>query len=401
MTDMPDDRPLKGLRVLELARVLAGPWVGQTLADLGADVVKLESPEGDDTRAWGPPFVEAADGGDLSAAYYHAANRGKRSVVADFRTPEGQALVRRLANHADVVVENFKVGGLTKYGLDYAGLKVVNPRVVYASITGFGQTGPYAPRAGYDFLIQGMAGAMSITGAPEGEPMKTGYAMADIITGLYATIAILAALRKRDATGEGSHLDLALMDSQVAVLANVGMNHLVTGAVPRRLGNTHPSIVPYQTFQVADGTILIAVGNDGQFRKLCEIIGAPGLASHPDYVHNEGRVRHRASLVDQLQSVLSRWTRDDLLPKLDAAGVPAGPLNDIAAVFADPQVVHRGLRVDLPAPHAKAGAIPSIRTPIVIDGVPQVAKTPSPRHGEHQADVEADPHWGGVNPTDA
>ncbi len=401
MTDANDTRPLKGLRVLELARVLAGPWVGQTLADLGADVVKVESPEGDDTRTWGPPFVEAADGGDLSAAYYHAANRGKRSVVADFRTPEGQNFVRRLANHADVVVENFKVGGLVKYGLDYAGLKAVNPRVVYASITGFGQTGPYAPRAGYDFLIQGMAGAMSITGAPDGEPMKTGYATADIITGLYATIGILAALRRRDATGEGSHLDLALMDSQIAVLANVAMNHLVTGAVPQRLGNTHPSIVPYQTFQAADGPFLVAVGNDGQYRKFCEIIGATGLATHPDYVHNEGRVRHRAALIPQLQEVLSRWTRADLLPRLDAAGVPAGPLNTIADVFADPQVVARGMRVELPDPDARAGYIPSIRTPIVIDGVPQVALTPSPRHGEHQAEVEADPHWGGVSPKGA
>ena len=270
MTSAP---PLAGLRVLELARILAGPWIGQLLADLGADVVKVEAPEGDDTRKWGPPFVEGADGENLSAAYFHSANRGKRSITADFRTAEGQALVRRLAAYADVVVENFKVGGLRKYGLDEASLRKEFPRLIYCSVTGFGQTGPYAPRAGYDFLVQGMGGPMSVTGEPDGAPMKAGYAVADIYTGLYASVGILSALRRRDATGEGASLDMALLDAQVAVLGNQAMNYLVSGTPPARLGNAHPNIVPYDVFPVADGHIIIATGNDGQWRKLCEVLG--------------------------------------------------------------------------------------------------------------------------------
>jgi crotonobetainyl-CoA:carnitine CoA-transferase CaiB-like acyl-CoA transferase len=381
--------------VLELARILAGPWVGQTLADLGADVVKVESPEGDDTRAWGPPFVAAADGGDLSAAYFHSCNRGKRSVTADFRSAEGQAFVRRLAAHADVVIENFKLGGLAKFGLDHESLKAVNPRLIYCSITGFGQTGPYAARAGYDFLIQGMAGPMSITGEPQGQPVKTGYAMADIFTGLYATVGILAALRQRDATGQGAWLDLALMDTQVAVLANQAMNYLVSGKAPGRLGNAHPNIVPYEVFPVADGDIIIATGNDGQYQKLCEAIGASDLAADPAFASNEGRVKNRAVLVPELGKRTRAFTRADLLARLEARAVPSGPVNTLADTFADPQVIARGLRVDLPCRDAAAGSVPSVRGPIVMDGAPLVASRPSPGLGAHQDEVSRDPGWGG------
>ena len=387
--------PLKGLKVLELARILAGPWAGQTLADLGADVVKVESPEGDDTRRWGPPFVAAADGGDLSAAYFHACNRGKRSIVADFTTPEGRALVMKLVASADVVLENFKVGGLAKYGLDHASLKAINPRLIYASITGFGQDGPYATRAGYDFLIQGMAGAMSITGDPDGPPTKAGYAMADIFSGLYAVIGILAALRRRDETGQGGWVDCALMDSQVSVLANQTLNYLVSGVAPGRLGNAHPSIVPYEVFPVADGHIIIAVGNDGQFRRLCAVLGNPAWGAQPDFATNPSRVENRVALIAQLSALTRGWTREGLLAALEAAGVPAGPINTIADVFADPQVRHRGMRLDLPSPAAAGGTIPGVRTPLMIDGVAAAHKSPSPRLGEHDREIRADPGWGG------
>jgi len=387
--------PLQGLKVLELARILAGPWAGQTLADLGADVVKVESPGGDDTRSWGPPFVAAADGGDLSAAYFHACNRGKRSIVADFATEEGQALVRRLAASADVVIENFKVGGLAKYGLDYASLKAISPRLVYASITGFGQDGPYANRAGYDFLIQGMGGAMSITGDPHGEPTKTGFAMADIFSGLYATIGILAALRRRDETGEGAWIDCALMDSQVAVLANQAQGFLVSGIAPKRLGNAHPSIVPYEVFPVADGHVIIAVGNDGQFRRLCAVLRHAELGTDADYATNPARVENRVALIARLGALTMGWARDDLLAALEREGVPAGPINTIADVFDDPQVRHRGLRLDLASNAAEGGTIPGVRTPLIIDGVPAAHERPSPRLGEHGAEVIADPEWGG------
>ena len=391
----PSASPLAGLRVLELARILAGPWIGQLLADLGADVVKVEAPEGDDTRKWGPPFVEGTGEEHLSAAYFHAANRGKRSITADFRTAEGQALVRRLAAHADVVIENFKVGGLSKYGLDAASLRKEFPRLVYCSVTGFGQDGPYAPRAGYDFLVQGMGGAMSITGEPEGAPMKAGYAVADIYTGLYATVGILSALRQRDATGEGSTLDLALLDSQVAVLGNQAMNYLVGGNPPPRLGNAHPNIVPYDVFPVADGHIIIATGNDGQWRKLCEVLGEPALADHPDYLDNKSRVKNRVALTEKLHLLCQRYAKLDLLAALEKVGVPAGPINDIGEVFADPQIVARGVRVDLPSEAAKAGHIPTVASPIVMNGVRQVAGRPSPRLGEHADDILNDPAWGG------
>ena len=387
--------PLEGLKVLELARILAGPWAGQTLADLGADVVKVESPEGDDTRTWGPPFVAAADGGDLSAAYSHACNRGKRSITADFTTEEGRALVRKLAASADVLIENFKVGGLAKYGLDYESLKAINPRLIYASITGFGQDGPYANRAGYDFLVQGMGGAMSITGDPNGQPTKTGFAMADVFSGLYATVGVLAALRRRDETGEGARIDAALMDTQVSVLATQALNFLVSGNAPKRLGNAHPSIVPYEVFPVADGHIIIAVGNDGQYRRLCEVLGKAEMGTDPAYATNPARVENRVALIARLSALTMGWARDDLLVGLEAAGVPAGPINSIADVFEDPQVQHRRMRLDLPSAAAAGGLIPGVRTPLMIDGVPAAHARPSPRVGEHQTDVLADPNWSG------
>lgn len=385
--------PLQGLKILELARILAGPWAGQTLADLGADVIKVESPEGDDTRKWGPPFVAGADGNDLSAAYFHACNRGKRSIVADFTTAEGRSLVERLAASADVVIENFKVGGLAKYGLDYASLSRINPRLVYASITGFGQDGPYAERAGYDFLIQGMAGAMSITGDPDGPPTKTGFAMADIFSGLYATIGILAALRRREESGQGAWIDCALMDSQIGVLANQALNYLVSGQAPQRLGNAHPSIVPYEVFPVIDGHVVIAVGNDGQFRRLCEVLGEPALGIDPTFATNPLRVQHRGALIGRLAALTLRVQRDTLLRNLEAASVPAGPINTIAQAFDDPQVRHRRMQLDLPAASAAGGSIPGVRTPLVIDGVPAAHDRPSPRMGADEADILADPAW--------
>jgi crotonobetainyl-CoA:carnitine CoA-transferase CaiB-like acyl-CoA transferase len=387
--------PLHGIRVLELARILAGPWIGQLMADLGADVVKVEAPEGDDTRSWGPPFVEAADGEALSAAYFHACNRGKRSIIADFREPEGRALVMRLAGHADVVVENFKVGGLVKYGLDAASLRAAFPRLICCSITGFGQDGPYAERAGYDFLIQGMAGPMSITGEPGGQPTKAGYATADIFTGLYASVGILSALRQRDQTGIGATLDLALMDTQIAVMGNQAMNYLVSGKAPGRLGNAHPNIVPYEVFEVADGHVIIASGNDGQYRKLCEALGQPALGTDARYATNKDRISARAELVPVLNGLTRTFAKADLLARLEVAGVPAGPINGMGEVFADPQVVARGIRRDLAAPAARDGRIPTVASPIVMDGVRQVSVRPSPRLGEHNLDVLQDPAWGG------
>lgn len=385
--------PLSGLRVLELARILAGPWCGQTLADLGAEVIKVERPQvGDDTRSWGPPFLEGADGADLGAAYFHATNRGKRSVAVDFETAEGQAVIRALARESDVLIENFKLGGLKKYGLDYESLKKVNPRLVYCSITGFGQDGPYAPRAGYDFLVQGMGGIMDLTGDPDGEPQKVGVAFADVFTGLYATIGILAALRRREATGEGGrvggqvggHVDMALLDTQVSVLANQAMNYLASGTAPKRMGNAHPNIVPYQVFPCADGYFIAAVGNDGQFARFCAVLGVPELADEPDFATNPERVAHRAALVPQLSARTATFRRDDLLAALEKQGVPAGPINTVPQVFEDPQVVHRGLRVDLA--EAGGGTVPAVASPIVLDGERQVAKSASPRLG---ADTEA------------
>ncbi|WP_114951212.1 CaiB/BaiF CoA transferase family protein [Sphingosinicella terrae] len=361
------DKPLKGLKVVELARILAGPWAGQLLADLGAEVVKVERPgSGDDTRAWGPPF--AADG---AAAYFHSCNRGKCSIAIDLEDEEGQAQVRALVREADILIENFKAGGLAKYGLDFATLETVNPRLIYCSITGFGQDGPYAARAGYDFMIQGMGGIMDLTGEPEGTPQKIGVAFADIFTGVYSATAILAALRGREETGRGCHIDMALLDTQVAVLANQAMNYLVSGEAPHRLGNAHPNIAPYQTFAVADGHLIVAVGNDGQFRRLCALLGRPELGADPRFATNSDRVGNRAALTGALEPAIATYRRDDLLAALAGAGIPAGPINDVAQVFADPQVLARGLRID-------RGGIPGVASPIVIDGRRQVADAPSP-----------------------
>ncbi|ALN74825.1 CaiB/BaiF CoA-transferase family protein [Aureimonas sp. AU20] len=367
------DAPLKGLKVLELARILAGPWIGQTLADLGAEVIKVEAPAGDDTRRWGPPFV--THGGERVAAYFHACNRGKRSLVADFAMEEDRALVRRLALEADVLVENFKVGGLAKYGLDYESLSDGNPRLVYCSVTGFGQDGPYAARAGYDFMIQAMSGIMDLTGDPEGEPQKIGVAFADIFTGLYGTIAIQAALARRERTGRGDRIDMALMDCMTGVLANQALNYFASGVAPMRLGNAHPNIVPYQSFPVADGHVVIACGNDRQFARLAAELGLSELATDERFATNEARVANRAVLVPVMTERLARRSRDEFLAALEREGVPAGPINTLADVFDDPQVTHRGLRI---AP----GGVPGLRTPIRFGEAGLSLDRPSPVLGE-------------------
>lgn len=366
-------KPLAGLRVVELARILAGPWCGQLLADLGAEVIKVERPvEGDDTRHWGPPFLRGPDGENLDAAYFHACNRGKASRAIDIATPEGQAEVRALIADADVVIENYKVGGLVKYGLDPASLRALNPRLVVASITGFGQTGPYAARAGYDFIIQGMGGFMSLTGEPDGAPQKAGVAYADIFTGVYTAVAILAALRRRDATGEGAHIDMALLDTQVGVLANQALNWMANPAkVPHRMGNGHANLVPYQAFATKDGELIVAVGNDSQFRKLCGVLGLD-LAADPRFATNPARVTHRDALIPLLARTILDWSKADLYEALEREGVPAGPINAIDEVFADPQVIARGMKID------RAG-IPGLASPIVIDGERMVSDRPSPR----------------------
>jgi crotonobetainyl-CoA:carnitine CoA-transferase CaiB-like acyl-CoA transferase len=380
--------PLAGLRVLELARILAGPWAGQILADLGADVIKVERTKiGDDTRGWGPPFVEAAGGGHLGAAYFHGTNRGKRSIELDFETAEGQRIVKKLAARSDVLLENFKVGGLKKFGLDYASLAKECPRLIYCSVTGFGQTGPYASRAGYDLMAQGMGGFMSLTGAAGGEPTRAGVPIADLLTGVYSVVGILAALAEREKTGRGTLVDTGLVDTQVGVLANQALNYLISGVVPTRQGNTHPNIVPYQVFPVADGHIIIATGNDSQYQKLCGVLGAPQLAEHPDYRDNKARLARREELVDMLTTLTKKMKRADLLEKLEAVGVPAGPINDLDQVFSDPQVRHRGMQLELQSPLARGGTIPGVRTPIVIGGKPMASERPSPRLGEHTAEI--------------
>src|SRR3984885_259520 len=377
-----------GFLVLELARILAGPWSGQLLADLGADVIKVERQgAGDDTRAWGPPFVEAADGGHLSAAYFHSTNRGKRAIDLDFSAAEGQRLVKKLAARSDVLIENFKVGGLVKFGLDYKSLAPLNPRLIYASVTGFGQTGPSAARAGYDLMAQGIGGIMDMTGAPDGSPMRVGVPIADVFSGVYAAVGILAALKRRETTGRGGFVDCALVDSTVGTLTFQALNYLVSGVVPKRIGNAHPNLVPYQEFPVADGRIIIATGNDAQIVKLCGILGAPQLAAVEAYKDNKGSLAHRAELVGKLTALTSRFKREDLLDKLEAATIPAGPINDLQQVFSDPQVIHRGMRLELKSDAAKGGTIPGIRTPIVLDGTPMASERPSPRLGEHTAEI--------------
>ncbi|TMJ89386.1 MAG: CoA transferase [Alphaproteobacteria bacterium] len=380
--------PLAGLRVLELARILAGPWAGQILADLGADVIKVERKgSGDDTRGWGPPFVEATEGGHLDAAYFHATNRGKRSIEIDFESEDGRRIVKKLAARSDVLVENFKVGGLAKFGLDHASLSNENPRLIYCSVTGFGQSGPYATRPGYDLMAQGIGGIMDLTGAPDGEPQRAGVPVADIFTGIYSVVGILAALIERERTGRGCLVDTALVDSQVGVLANQALNYLISGKVPRRIGNAHPNIVPYQVFPVADGHIIIATGNDSQFGKLCALLGESKIAEEPRYRSNSDRLANREELIARLSALTLRWRRDDLLAKLEGLGVPAGPINTLEQVFADPQVIHRGMRIDRPSAAAKGGTIPGVRTPIIIGGRPMAAERPSPRLGEHTAEV--------------
>ncbi len=372
--------PLAGLKVIELARILAGPWIGQTLADLGAEVIKVEAPQGDDTRRWGPPFVRTADGSDGDAAYFHSCNRGKRSVIADLRSGDGQALVRSLVRDADVLIENFKVGGLAKYGLDYASLAALNPRLVYCSVTGFGQDGPYAARAGYDAMIQAMGGLMSITGEADGLPQKVGVAIGDLCAGLYGVIGIQAALAMRERSGHGQHVDVALLDTMVAMLANQNLNYLVSGKVPTRLGNAHPNIVPYQVFAVRDGHIMLAVGNDGQFLKLCTLLGMPSLAADPRYASNAARVANREELVALLTDALSTHSRDALLAELEAQGVPAGPINSIDQVFADPQVRHRKMQLQLDG--GNGSTLPGVRTPICFSAAELALSRRAPRLGE-------------------
>ncbi|TCT03232.1 CaiB/BaiF CoA transferase family protein [Aquabacter spiritensis] len=380
--------PLAGIRVLELARILAGPWAGQLLADLGAEVIKVErAGAGDDTRGWGPPFATGADGAPIGAAYFHATNRGKKSIALDFESPEGQATVRALAAESDVLIENFKVGGLSRFGLDHETLSALNPRLIYCSVTGFGQTGPYAPRAGYDYLVQGMGGLMDLNGEAAGEPQKVGVAVADIFTGLYATAGILAALHRRGETGKGARIDMALLDTQVSVLANQALNFLVSGEVPHRMGNAHPNIVPYQVFPAADGHLIVAVGNDGQFARFCAVLGAAEIALDPNHLHNADRVRHRDTLCATLAALTAKFARDDLLARLETVGVPAAPINAIDQVFADPQVIHRGLKVMLP--EAGGGTVPSVACPIVMDGQRLVASSASPRLGADTASILA------------
>jgi len=380
--------PLSGVRVLELARVLAGPWAGQTLADLGADVIKVERKgPGDDTRAWGPPFVEGKDGSAIGSAYFHCTNRGKRSIEVDFDSDEGKRTVRKLAARSDVLIENFKVGGLAKFGLDYKSLAPDCPRLIYCSITGFGQSGPYAKRAGYDLMAQGMGGIMDITGMADGEPTRIGFPVADIFTGVYSVVGILAALQQRERTGKGAYVDTALVDSAVGVLSNQALNYLVSGKIPTRIGNAHANIVPYQVFEVADGYIIIATGNDGQYVKLCNALGAPELAEHPDYRNNTSRLTHREAVVAALTAYTKRFKRDDLLARLEAVQVPSGPINNVAQVFEDPQVQHRGMQLSLKSEAAKAGVIPGVRTPIVVDGKPMASENPAPLLGQHTQEV--------------
>lgn len=378
---------LSHIRVLDLSRVLAGPWCGQILGDLGAEVIKVEKPgAGDDTRHWGPPYIKDAEGNDSrEAAYFQSANRNKQALTLDFTQPEGQRLVRELVAQCDVLLENFKVGGLAAYGLDYASLKAINPKLIYCSITGFGQTGPYAKRAGYDFMIQGLGGLMSLTGRPEGEegagPMKVGVALTDILTGLYATVGVLAALNQREQSGIGQHIDVALLDVQVACLANQAMNYLTTGVSPKRLGNAHPNIVPYQDFPSADGNFILAVGNDGQFRKFCEVAGIAGLADDPRYATNKARVANRAELIPQLRQATVFKTTAQWIALLEAAGVPCGPINDLQQVFADPQVQSRGLSFDLP--NALGGRTPQVASPLRLSDTPVAYHSAPPLLGQH------------------
>jgi crotonobetainyl-CoA:carnitine CoA-transferase CaiB-like acyl-CoA transferase len=395
--------PLAGVRVLDLSRVLAGPWCTQTLADLGADVIKVERPTGqghvggDDTRGWGPPFLQDRAGQDTAeAAYYLGANRNKRSVTVDIAREPGQALIRKMAQQSDVFVENYKVGDMARYGLDASGLLALNPRLIYCSITGFGQTGPYRDRAGYDYAVQGIGGLMSVTGPsraeiddgqPGGGPQKVGVAVADLFTGMYASTAILAALRHRDLTGQGQAIDMALLDTQVAMLANLGANYLATGVAPQRAGNAHQNIVPYQVFEVADGHLILAVGNDRQFAKFCDVAGLREFPKDSRFARNAERVRHRATLVPLLAATMKKRTRADWLSALEGAKVPCGPINNLAEVFADPQVLAREMTVRMP--HPLAGSVQLVASPMRLSATPVQYRHPPPLLGQHTAEVLA------------
>ena len=379
--------PLQGFRVIDLSRILAGPWAGQMLADLGAEVIKIERPgSGDDTRGWGPPYMpDGAGKATTEAAYFHGANRGKQSVCIDMSKPGGQALVRDLVGVCDVLIENFKVGGLRKYGLDYESLQQINPRLVYCSITGFGQTGPYADRAGYDFMIQAMGGIMSVTGEADGAPMKIGVALADVLTGLYAANAIQSALIHQQKTGAGQYIDMALLDVQVATLANQAMNYLATGNSPGRLGNAHPNIVPYQAFQTADGHIILAIGNDAQFDRFCDLAGCAELAVDTRFRSNSSRVQYRDILVPQIAQIMLQKTSAAWLEALNGRGIPCGPINNIEQVFSDPQVRHRGMQLELD--HPVAGKVASVASPIRLSQTPVEYRQAPPVLGEHTDDV--------------
>lgn len=372
------EHPLEGVKVIELARILAGPWAGQTLSDLGAEVVKVESIEGDDTRRWGPPFVK--NGEDISASYFHSCNRGKKSICVDFKTKEGQDIIKKLVLKADILIENFKVDGLRKYGLDFASLIKINPKLIYCSITGFGQTGPYAHRAGYDYIIQGMSGLMSITGEPSGQPQKMGVAVTDILTGLYSVTAILSAIIQRDKTGKGQQIDMALLDVATAVTANQGMNFLTTGKAPQRIGNGHQNLVPYQVFDCKDGHIIIATGNDAQYQRLCAILNLEEIAMNELFLTNADRLRNRTLLIEKLSCQTSKFLKKDLLQACEKQGIPAGPINDLSEVFDDPQVVYRGLSKEI-------DNIPTILSPFRFsDSKMQISKT-SPKLGENTNEI--------------
>ena len=385
---------LSHIRVLDLSRILAGPWSGQILADLGAEVIKVERPQvGDDTRTWGPPFLKDEEGNDTAeSAYFLSANRGKKSVAIDMTTPEGQAVIRELAQHADIVLENFKVGGLKKYGLDYDSLKALNPKIIYCSITGFGQTGPYSHRPGYDFMIQGMGGLMSLTGEKDGVagggPQKVGVALADVLTGMYATTSVLAALAHRDHTGVGQYIDLALLDVQAACLANQGTNYLIGGQVPQRLGNAHPNIVPYQTFATEDGFIILAVGNDGQFGRFCQLIDRADLATDERFSTNKARVKNRVELIALLEPHLLTRSSETWLADLEKASIPCGPINTVDKVFENPQIQHREMQVDIP--HPLSGTVPQVGSPMKFSETPITYNNAPPTLGQHTESVLSD-----------
>lgn len=374
------NHPLDGLKVVELARILAGPWAGQTLSDLGAKVIKVESLEGDDTRQWGPPFV--TNGDDKSASYFHSCNRGKKSICVDFKSNEGQKTIKKLISEADILIENFKVGGLLKYGLDFNSLSKINPKLIYCSITGFGQTGPYSHRAGYDYIIQGMSGLMSITGEPDGQPQKMGVAVTDILTGLYGVTAILSAIIQRDKTGRGQQIDLALLDVATSVTANQAMNYLTTGTVPKRMGNGHQNLAPYQVFDCNDGHIIIATGNDAQYQRLCAVLELDEMASNKLFLKNADRLENRVALIEILNTETKKRTKESLLESCESQGIPAGPINDLSEVFEDPQVIFRGLVKEI-------DNIPTVASPFNFSDSSMNITNLSPKLGEHTDEILA------------